>query len=98
MKKANFSHLLVLVLLCLSSHLISLNAVPITRTRSLMHGSPLDNGVSEDTHLVKPEEKLEAERIEIRRVDIQLNDYAGSGANNRHTPYPKLGRGGCVEC
>lgn len=40
---------------------------------------------------------MEAERIEIRRVDVELNDYPGSGANNRHTPIPKLGRG-CVDC
>lgn len=31
----------------------------------------------------------------IGRMNVEVNDYPGSGANNRHTP--KRG-GGCVEC
>ncbi|XP_058228057.1 uncharacterized protein LOC131336289 [Rhododendron vialii] len=95
-KLITFLHLFI-VLLCLSSHLLSLNAGPVTRTRSLMLGSKLEYGISENTHLVKTEGKMEEERIEIRRVDVELNDYPGSGPNNRHTPSPKLGRG-CVDC
>lgn len=30
-------------------------------------------------------------------LDVELNDYPGSGANNRHTPKPQLGRG-CIDC
>lgn len=26
-----------------------------------------------------------------RRMGVELNDYPGSGANNRHTPRPPLG-------
>ncbi|PSR89665.1 Protein IMPACT-A like [Actinidia chinensis var. chinensis] len=73
----------LLVLLLCFSHLIYSNAVPITRTRSLMH-KPQGYGVSENTHL----EKMEGERI-VRRMGVELNDYPSSGANNRHTPNPK---------
>ncbi|KAK4768115.1 hypothetical protein SAY87_003256 [Trapa incisa] len=31
------------------------------------------------------------------RLDIEINDYPGSGANNRHNPRPQLGRG-CIDC
>ncbi|CAA2963216.1 Hypothetical predicted protein [Olea europaea subsp. europaea] len=42
------------------------------------------------------EQKLSLEGIK-RRIDAELNDYPGSGANNRHTPRPQLGRG-CMDC
>ncbi|CAL5330647.1 unnamed protein product [Camellia sinensis] len=85
---------LLVVLLCLS-HLTYLNAIPITRTRNLMLESQ-GYGVSENTHLANTEERMEEERIG-RRMDVEVNDYPGSGANNRHTPFPRLGRG-CVDC
>ena len=34
------------------------------------------------------QEKMEGERI-VRRMSVELNDYPGSGANNRHTPNTK---------
>ncbi len=32
-------------------------------------------------------EKWDVQTI-ARRMDVELNDYPGSGANNRHTPRP----------
>lgn len=51
----------------------------------------VDVGVQGNT-----EGKLKRQRV-IRRMDVELNDYPGSGANNRHTPTPKPGKG-CVDC
>lgn len=30
----------------------------------------------------------EDEEAKIQRMDIEINDYPGSGANDRHTPKP----------
>ncbi|PSR95799.1 hypothetical protein CEY00_Acc21931 [Actinidia chinensis var. chinensis] len=85
----------LLVILLSFSYLIFLNAAPITRKRSLML-EPQGYRVLANTHLENAEEILKVERT-IRRMDVEINDYPGSGANNRHTPTPKLGRG-CVDC
>lgn len=42
-------------------------------------------------------EEVRAENIINGRMDVEVNDYPGSGANNRHTPRQQLGRG-CVDC
>ncbi|XWS48008.1 hypothetical protein CRYUN_Cryun13aG0035100 [Craigia yunnanensis] len=84
---------LFVVLLGLS-HIICLNAVPVTRIASLMHG-PQVHKVPENTHLVTAEKSSEAKIIE-RRMVVELNDYPGSGANNHHTPRPQFGR--CSDC
>ncbi|PSR96642.1 50S ribosomal protein [Actinidia chinensis var. chinensis] len=85
----------LLVILLSFSYLIFLNAAPITRSRNLMRKSQVYR-VLTNTHLENTEESFKGERI-IRRVDVEINDYPGSGANHRHTPNPKLGRG-CVDC
>lgn len=41
------------------------------------------------------EMKFYEQRIS-ERMDVELNDYPGSGANNRHTPKPQYAR--CVDC
>ncbi|KAH7859282.1 hypothetical protein Vadar_034044 [Vaccinium darrowii] len=80
--QGSFLRLLV-VLLCFSS-LIGLNAIPTSRTRNLMLQAYQVSGY---THL----ENIQGLGV-IRRMDVALNDYAGSGPNNRHTPTPKLGK------
>ncbi|XP_044485429.1 uncharacterized protein LOC123210997 [Mangifera indica] len=68
------------------SLLLSLDAVPVTRTGNLMHKSQVDQLPVETTRVTI-----------IGRMDVELNDYPGSGANNRHTPRPPMGKG-CVDC
>ncbi|KAH7859157.1 hypothetical protein Vadar_032305 [Vaccinium darrowii] len=89
------SLLRLLVVLLSFSFLIGLNAAPTSRTRNLMVRSEVFR-VSENTNLGNTEGKLKRQRV-IRRMDVELNDYPGSGANNRHTPTPKPGKG-CVDC
>ncbi|CAA2983470.1 Hypothetical predicted protein [Olea europaea subsp. europaea] len=47
-------------------------------------------------NMLSAEQRLNLEGV-MRRMDAELHDYPGSGANNRHTPRPQLGRS-CVEC
>ncbi|MBA0678333.1 hypothetical protein Goari_019687 [Gossypium aridum] len=76
----------LLVVLLGLSHIIFSNAVPVTRTGTLMHGSQVQQ-LQENTHLVTVEKSSDGEIIK-GRMFAELNDYPGSGANNRHTPRP----------
>ena len=38
----------------------------------------------------------EGEIMERKMREIEVQDYPGSGANNRHTPRPQFS--GCVDC
>ncbi|KAJ7978436.1 putative Transmembrane protein [Quillaja saponaria] len=88
-------HLLV-ILLGLTS-ITCLKAVPVTRSDSLMHGSQV-LGVPENTHQVSSERIWEEKTI-ADRMDLELHDYPGSGANNRHTPKPAgYWKAGCADC
>ncbi|GAB4860762.1 hypothetical protein Ancab_035925 [Ancistrocladus abbreviatus] len=72
----------VLAIVLAFTHLICSNdAVPITRSRSLLH-SKLP---SENSKLAARDEVWKDKLIE-RRMDAEIDDYPGSGANNRHTP------------
>ncbi|KAK8584169.1 hypothetical protein V6N12_068417 [Hibiscus sabdariffa] len=41
-------------------------------------------------------EKSSKQEMVDGKMLMELNDYPGSGANNRHTPRPQFGR--CVDC
>ncbi|PON36755.1 Transmembrane protein [Parasponia andersonii] len=84
----------LLIILLGFSHLIFSNAIPVTRIERLRHGVQvhLPPGTN---HMVRTENIWDAETIP-ERMDVELNDYPGSGANNRHTPKPQSGK--CPEC
>ncbi|MBA0548152.1 hypothetical protein Golob_019267 [Gossypium lobatum] len=68
------------------SHIISLNAVSVTSKSSINHT------LLSLLFIIVIAEKSSKEG----RVFMELNDYPGSGANNRHTPRPQFGR--CADC
>ncbi|XP_022949159.1 uncharacterized protein LOC111452592 [Cucurbita moschata] len=90
MATTNFLCLLVVFLGV--SNLLCSNAVPTSRSVSLLHGSDQFLHVSSDTHMVSATKKEENHG----RMAVELNDYPGSGANNRHTPRPQFR--GCADC
>ncbi|XP_038895124.1 uncharacterized protein LOC120083435 [Benincasa hispida] len=86
----HFLRLLVIFLgLC---SLLCSNAVPTSRSVSLLRGSHPFLLVSSNTHMVTATE----EEVSRGRMVVALNDYPGSGANNRHTPRPQFR--GCADC
>ncbi|XP_048329930.2 uncharacterized protein LOC125422412 isoform X1 [Ziziphus jujuba] len=87
----------LLVILLGFSHLISLNAIPATRIGSLMHGPSVHDQVTEKTNQMAAKESFWDEQATINgRMDVELHDYPGSGANNRHTPKPQNAK--CADC
>ncbi|KAL3819467.1 hypothetical protein ACJIZ3_005372 [Penstemon smallii] len=83
--------LILVVVLCFF-YLICMNgAIPITRSVYLVKKSQ-GNEVGKEVDV-----ENDGESLKIRRMDIELNDYPGSGANDRHTPNPHLRRG-CFDC
>ncbi|CAI9092992.1 OLC1v1028386C1 [Oldenlandia corymbosa var. corymbosa] len=82
--------MLPILLLCVSRNLVCLNAIPVTRLRSLEHN--LHGGFQFTEEITK----VTKESVEIfrrpERMDLELNDYPGSGANNRHTPRAQLAK------
>ncbi|XP_057440052.1 uncharacterized protein LOC130731892 [Lotus japonicus] len=67
---------LIVILLGLS-HLLCIEAVPITRSESLMQGLQVHHGQENNVH---------NQEVMIERIDLELHDYPPSGANGRHTP------------
>ncbi|KAI3820839.1 hypothetical protein L1987_08388 [Smallanthus sonchifolius] len=84
----SFSATLLMLLLLLSS---TSNAVPMSRSLNLMdiEGSP---GHLKDLNNIHPDsvnhESWEIKESVTGRMNLEVNDYPGSGANNRHTPRP----------
>ncbi|KAJ1401610.1 hypothetical protein SESBI_28625 [Sesbania bispinosa] len=69
------------------SHLICLQAVPITRTENLMQDRPqVDVALPENIHNHKVTITGRKEGTISERMELELHDYPPSGANNRHTP------------
>ncbi|XP_028788361.1 uncharacterized protein LOC114744356 isoform X1 [Neltuma alba] len=86
-KMASVLFRLFVVLLGLS-YLLSLQAIPITRTENLMQGPLVHDVISENTDKIATERNAELEEPNTvtERMDLELHDYPPSGANNRHTP------------
>ncbi|KNA21107.1 hypothetical protein SOVF_046290 [Spinacia oleracea] len=79
--------ILLIFVLGFSCCIIGSNAVPVTRTKSLMQENLPRFQASMNSHLDIVEAMQERTFMEQRKLaDVQLEDYPGSGANNRHTP------------
>ncbi|KAI6675669.1 hypothetical protein NL676_003575 [Syzygium grande] len=87
---------LLVVLLGLSQIICSTYAVPVTRTGSLVQEARVHQVASDSISRLVRGGVLGLESVR-GRMQIEVNDYLGSGANNRHTPKPQLGRG-CIDC
>ncbi|KAE9587453.1 hypothetical protein Lal_00031822 [Lupinus albus] len=76
------------VIFLVISYLIYLTeAVPITRTESLIQGSHVPIAVKITNHKFISDRKWHSEEPTItERMDLELHDYPPSGANGRHTP------------
>uniref|UniRef100_A0A7N0UCE0 Uncharacterized protein n=1 Tax=Kalanchoe fedtschenkoi TaxID=63787 RepID=A0A7N0UCE0_KALFE len=85
---------LLVMLLGLSQLIIGLHAAPATRTSRI---DAQAYQVSEKTHSANADEvvMMDVELVNGYRMDIEINDYPGSGANNRHTPKPPQRCGDC---
>ncbi|GLT61117.1 hypothetical protein SLA2020_338440 [Shorea laevis] len=87
----NTLHLLVMLLAF--SNLISLNAVPISRARNLLHDSKDIIAASRPRSIRGAiTRQFVEEEITNGRRDLEFADYPGSGANHHHTPMPPAGR------
>ncbi|CAL4960773.1 unnamed protein product [Urochloa decumbens] len=77
----NKALLVLFVFSCLLLPLAS-SAAPLSRTLSLTNHRLPDHAVAE-----VPLQRAERNLGEVAaRMDIEVNDYPGSGANNRHEP------------
>ncbi|KAG1334457.1 hypothetical protein COCNU_03G005760 [Cocos nucifera] len=84
MEKLSSFHGLVIVLAF--SHLIHFShAVPSTRSQRMMEETGNHGAVTETAQIINVDA---FEDIRNERMDLEINDYAGSSANDRHTPRP----------
>ncbi|KAK9748060.1 hypothetical protein RND81_02G032800 [Saponaria officinalis] len=92
MALARTLHQMLVIILGLSL-LNRLNAIPITRSKNLMHEYSTSFQPSMKSHHENREGRMKG-----RRLEVEIEDYAGSGANNRHTPRASQFGGVCVDC
>ncbi|XP_073136743.1 uncharacterized protein [Henckelia pumila] len=86
---------LLLVILCFSCVLGLSGAIPFTRSGNLVQKSQSYGSIADKEN---KGERWELNTKKRRLLEIEvINDYPGSGANNRHTPRTQLGRG-CLDC
>uniref|UniRef100_A0A804L5R9 Uncharacterized protein n=1 Tax=Musa acuminata subsp. malaccensis TaxID=214687 RepID=A0A804L5R9_MUSAM len=71
---------LLLISLALAHLIAASHAVPSTRDGRMLRGC---RSVGDAVQVIN-----EDEEAKIQRMDIEINDYPGSGANDRHTPKP----------
>ncbi|KAF7850543.1 hypothetical protein BT93_L5295 [Corymbia citriodora subsp. variegata] len=84
---------LLVVLLGISWIICSTYAVPVTR--SLVQEARVQ--VASNSILRPVRGGVSGLESIGGRMDIEVNDYPGSGANNRHTPRSQLGKE-CIDC
>ncbi|XP_020276580.1 uncharacterized protein LOC109850907 isoform X1 [Asparagus officinalis] len=83
-KKALF-RLFALLLCC--SYLVSLNAAPLSRSTTLQSISGYNQqGASAQEAMTTDQMATEEEAFGEGRMSLEVDDYPGSGANNRHDP------------
>ncbi|CAL5185604.1 unnamed protein product [Lathyrus oleraceus] len=87
---------LVFVILLSFSYVLHVSSIPTTRTKNLnfvdtsvFPSLPQENGFME----LENGEKMKEERLMGRRVDLELHDYEGPGANKEHDPKSPGGNG-----
>ncbi|KAG6746950.1 hypothetical protein NC652_034874 [Populus alba x Populus x berolinensis] len=92
-------HFRLLVSFLLISNLVYWsNSISTRTTGSQVHGHDQLRPILEDTQMeLQSKKKDQDEHIANGRKIVELHDYPGSGANNRHTPRPpQFGR--CFDC
>ncbi|KAJ6411591.1 hypothetical protein OIU84_008218 [Salix udensis] len=84
--------------LLLSSLVYWSDSFPMKRIGIQVHGhDQVRPIILEGTHMVlQSRKKDQDDHAGHGRKIVELNDYPGSGANNRHTPRPQFGR--CADC
>ncbi|KAL8141918.1 hypothetical protein V2J09_014950 [Rumex salicifolius] len=96
MAKSQAHHLLLVLLF---SYLIcNTHAAPSTRLGGLMHNIPrVDPHLLDQDTNINIMKQQKSRSTADGRMAIELDDYAGSGANNRHTPRAAFTHG-CSYC
>ncbi|KAK1289399.1 hypothetical protein QJS10_CPB18g01396 [Acorus calamus] len=83
------SSLHLLVNLLVFSHLFFSDAIPLTRTQSLFHGTQLfPAAIDIDQNNVITQDAAAGEEYINGRIDLENIDYVPTQPNGRHTPPP----------
>ncbi|PKA56772.1 hypothetical protein AXF42_Ash002075 [Apostasia shenzhenica] len=80
----------LLLLMLLIAFALLLSSIPSSRSeRKLLEGAKKETpGCRKPIQMVGRVRAVEKEAVVSERMDIETNDYPGSGANDRHTPKP----------